>query len=58
VYEKIREISSTVRVLLASGHSLDGEAVKNLDHNHTGFIQKPFDVQALSKAVRELLGGR
>jgi two-component system, cell cycle sensor histidine kinase and response regulator CckA len=58
VYEKIRELSLAVKVLLASGRSLEGEAAKMIDHDHVGFIQKPFDVQTLSNAVRELLGGR
>ena len=42
--------------LLSSGYSQNGEAVRKLMQNGSGFIQKPFRLSSLSKKVRELLG--
>jgi two-component system, cell cycle sensor histidine kinase and response regulator CckA len=44
-----------VKVLLASGYSPDGQAAEILERGCDGFIQKPFDAEALSAKLRELL---
>lgn len=47
---------SDVKVELASG-SIEGEAIETLHGLHpTGFIQKPFDLQALTRSVDRTLG--
>ena len=45
----------TVKVLLSSGYSVDGQASKILDRGCNGFIQKPFKIEHLSKKIREIL---
>ncbi len=54
-YDRMREIDPTVKVLLSSGYSIDGEATEILERGCDGFIQKPFDLIALSQEIRELL---
>jgi DNA-binding NtrC family response regulator len=53
---RFKAIDPSVRVLLSSGYSQNGEAVRKLMQNCSGFIQKPFRLSSLSKKVRELLG--
>jgi PAS domain S-box-containing protein len=54
-YDRMREIDPTVKVLLSSGYSIDGEATEILERGCDGFIQKPFDLGTLSQDVREIL---
>jgi CheY-like chemotaxis protein len=54
-YEKLKEIDGTVRVLLSSGYSLDGQAREIMDKGCNGFIQKPFNLKNLSQKVKEML---
>jgi CheY-like chemotaxis protein len=51
----MRGIDPTVKVLLSSGYSIDGEATEILERGCDGFIQKPFDLSALSQEIREIL---
>ena len=55
VYDRMREISKEVRILLSSGYSIDGQAQAILDRGCNGFIQKPFDVQTLSEKIRDVM---
>jgi two-component system cell cycle sensor histidine kinase/response regulator CckA len=55
-YDRIKKMNPEVRVLLSSGFSIDGEASHILDRGCNGFIQKPFAMQELSGAIREILG--
>jgi DNA-binding response OmpR family regulator len=55
VFQAIKAINPAVRVLLASGYSVDGEAGHILDEGVRGFIQKPFRVDELSARIEELL---
>jgi CheY-like chemotaxis protein len=52
----IKEINPRVRVLLASGYSIEGQASTILKRGCDGFIQKPFSVEKLSMSVGEILG--
>lgn len=54
-YDCMREIDPEVRVLLSSGYTLDGQAQEILDRGCQGFIQKPFDLKALSRKIRQAL---
>jgi CheY-like chemotaxis protein len=54
-YDRMKEIDPDIRVLLSSGYSIDGEATEILERGCDGFIQKPFDIKALSHKVREIL---
>jgi CheY-like chemotaxis protein len=55
IFDRLREINSSVKVLLSSGYSLTGEAQTIMDRGCNGFLQKPFDVEELSMKVRDVL---
>jgi two-component system cell cycle sensor histidine kinase/response regulator CckA len=54
-YDKMKEIDPDARVLLSSGYSLDGQAREILERGCKGFMQKPFNINELSRKVREIL---
>jgi PAS domain S-box-containing protein len=54
-FRALREARPDLRVLLASGYSLDSEAQSLLDAGARGFVQKPFRLQDLLRAVAEAL---
>ncbi|MCJ7772369.1 MAG: response regulator, partial [Desulfobacterales bacterium] len=54
-YDKLKEINPDVKVLLSSGYGLNGQAEKILERGCKGFIQKPFNLEELSKKIREVL---
>jgi DNA-binding NtrC family response regulator len=54
-FERLREIDPSVKVLLSSGYSLDGQAKEIMEKGCKGFIQKPFTMEMLSKRVRGIL---
>ena len=55
VYDRLKSIDPDVKVLLASGYSIDGQASDILVRGCNGFIQKPFSLQVLSEKVRAIL---
>ena len=55
VYEKLKEMNPGVKVLLSSGYSLRGKAREILNHGCNGFIQKPFNMNQLSREIRRIL---
>jgi CheY-like chemotaxis protein len=54
-YNRLKEINPDIRVLLSSGYSINGEAKTIMDRGCDGFIQKPFQLENLSRKVREIL---
>jgi PAS domain S-box-containing protein len=54
-YDRMKEINPTVKVLLSSGYTIDGEATEILERGCDGFIQKPFDLEQLSRSIRDIL---
>jgi CheY-like chemotaxis protein len=58
VYDKIKQIKPEVKVLLSSGYSIEGQAAEILERGCDGFIQKPFNLPALSARLREILEAR
>jgi hypothetical protein len=44
-----------VKVLLASGYSINGQAQGIIDRGCNGFFQKPSQLGQLSRSVREVL---
>jgi signal transduction histidine kinase/CheY-like chemotaxis protein len=54
-YDRMKEINPEVKVLLSSGYSIDGEASEILERGCNGFIQKPFDMEQLSRSIRDIL---
>ncbi len=54
-YDKLKGINPSIKVLLASGYSINGQAQAILDRGCKAFIQKPFNLSELSKKVRAVL---
>ena len=54
-YDRMKEINPTIKVLLSSGYSIDGQATEILERGCDGFIQKPFNMKQLSRSIREIL---
>ncbi len=55
VFQKLRAINPDIKVLLASGYSIDGEASKIMAQGCNGFIQKPFSMEKLSNKIQEVI---
>ncbi|MFH2098213.1 MAG: response regulator, partial [Pseudomonadota bacterium] len=56
-FRALLDENPNVRVLLASGYSLESQARSLLDKGCAGFIQKPFNIHKLSGKIREILDG-
>jgi CheY-like chemotaxis protein len=54
-YDRLKEMDPNVKVLLASGYSLDGQATEILNRGCDGFIQKPFQLKDLSEKLRQII---
>jgi two-component system cell cycle sensor histidine kinase/response regulator CckA len=54
-FDKLKEMDQGIKVLLSSGYSINGEAQQLLDRGCMGFIQKPFNMTAISQKIREIL---
>ncbi|PQP35393.1 hypothetical protein C6A37_02825 [Desulfobacteraceae bacterium SEEP-SAG9] len=57
-YDKIKALNPNVKVLLASGYSIDGRASEIMKRGCNGFIQKPFNMKELSDKIRNILNGK
>jgi len=55
-FDRLRAVAPALRILLASGYSIEGQARKLLERGCNGFIQKPYRVETLSRKIREILG--
>ncbi len=55
IFDRLRQCAPRVKVLLASGYSADKRARAILDRGCNGFIQKPYNLDALARKVREIL---
>jgi PAS domain S-box-containing protein len=55
VFDRIRQISPHLPIILSSGYAIDGQAQKIMDKGCNGFIQKPFDISKLSQAIHRIL---
>jgi CheY-like chemotaxis protein len=55
VYDRLREVNPNVKVLLSSGFAIDGEASQILERGCNGFIQKPFNMEEVSKKINEIV---
>jgi CheY-like chemotaxis protein len=54
-FDRLKAINPEVKVLLSSGYSLNGQAAKIMDRGCQGFIQKPYNLNELSRRIREIL---
>ena len=55
-YDRLKELFPSIKVMLSSGYTIDGQAKEILERGCNGFIQKPFTLREISKAIREVLG--
>ena len=54
VFDRMRIVKPDIKVLLASGYSM-GDAAVIIERGCNGFIQKPFGMEKLSHAIREVI---
>jgi CheY-like chemotaxis protein len=55
VFDCLKGINPNVRVLLASGFAVNGEATQILERGCNGFIQKPFNMNELSEEIEQIM---
>lgn len=55
---RLRAMAPRLRILLASGYSLEGKAQEILAQGCQGFIQKPFGLEELAAEMHRILGGK
>jgi PAS domain S-box-containing protein len=55
VFDELKRINPAVKVLLASGYSLQGQAREIMNRGCTGFIQKPFTMEDLSLKLQTIM---
>ena len=53
-FKELRSLDPRLRVLIASGHAVDGIPEETLEALGVGFVQKPFSVAALSQAIAQV----
>lgn len=56
-FDALKKINPDVKVILSSGYSLTGQAMEIMERGCRAFIQKPFNIQALSRKVRGVIAG-
>lgn len=52
VFDELKRIHPGIKVLLASGYSMQGQAREIMNRGCTGFIQKPFTMEDLSQKLQ------
>lgn len=57
-FDNLKACRSDIKVLLSSGYSVNGQASEILDRGCNGFIQKPFNLEQLSRKIRKILDGK
>jgi two-component system cell cycle sensor histidine kinase/response regulator CckA len=56
VFDQFKRINPRVKVLLASGYSMQGQAREIMNRGCDGFLQKPFTLEDISVRLRSLIG--
>ena len=54
-FMRLREINPSIKILLASGYSINSKVAEILKKGVQGFIQKPYRMQELSNIISETL---
>ena len=57
-FKSLLDINRNIKVILASGYSIEDKAQYLMESGCRGFVQKPFTIQNLSRKVREALDDR
>jgi CheY-like chemotaxis protein len=55
VFEELRRINPSLKVLLVTGYSPEEIASELLGQGAVGLIQKPYDLKGLARAIRNAL---
>jgi PAS domain S-box-containing protein len=55
-FKRMKEIHPRVRVLISSGFSAESTASEMLSEGALAYVQKPYDIDALARIVRQALG--
>ncbi|MBI5342574.1 MAG: PAS domain S-box protein [Deltaproteobacteria bacterium] len=55
-FREIKAMNPEVRAILSTGFSLDGAVQEIIDEGISGFIQKPYRLEQLSRAVSKAMG--
>ncbi|MFH1231150.1 MAG: PAS domain S-box protein [Planctomycetota bacterium] len=55
-FEELRKINSDVKVLIATGYSLNSHGEELMSEGVKGFIQKPFSIKELLEEIKKILG--
>jgi signal transduction histidine kinase/ActR/RegA family two-component response regulator len=55
LFASMKEINPSVRVIVSSGYSHDQEGERMLRHGCLGYLQKPYSIESLNRAVRSVL---
>ncbi len=53
-FDRLISIDPTVKVLLSTGYSKDGQAKNILERGCAGFLQKPYSLEILSQKIRQI----
>ena len=54
-FRYLKQIDPRVRVLISSGFSAEGTATELMDEGALAYVQKPYDVDALARIVRQAI---
>ncbi|MDA8126176.1 MAG: ATP-binding protein [Deltaproteobacteria bacterium] len=54
-FDILKQLNPSLKILLSSGYSLNGQAREMLSQGCGGFIQKPYEINKLSEKIRSLL---
>jgi CheY-like chemotaxis protein len=55
---QLKKISAKVKVLIASGYAKDQQIKEMMEQGCSGFIQKPFSINALSQKLMNILNDK
>ncbi|MDI6796449.1 MAG: response regulator [Desulfatibacillaceae bacterium] len=58
LFDILKEMAPEVKVLLASGYSMESQVADIMQKGCNGFIQKPFGMEKLSREIRKVLDGQ
>ena len=50
-FSQLKKINADVKVLIASGYAKDQQIREMMEHGCSGFIQKPFSINILSRKI-------
>ncbi len=55
LFDQLRRIEPSLRALVSTGYSLEGEVSDLIGRGCKGYIQKPFSIRVLAKEIRRIL---